>query len=116
MRIANTDLLPASTTMTADVTTKALRADHEDYASIHLVWTGTPAGTFTLQVSNDATDDPTAITNWTTVTGSSQAAGGAAGDLFYDYCGGARWVRAKFTFSASTGTLTVARGNTKGAN
>lgn len=81
--------------------------------SIQAVWTGTPAGNFTIQVSNDivqtnptGTDPAANVVNWTTYSGSTQAAGGAAGDFMWVLSDiGYRWVRLTYTRSSSTGTL-----------
>lgn len=97
---------------------------------IQAVFTGTPNGAFTLQVSNDvgyndsgASNTPTEalqyamITNWTTVANSSFTVV-AAGDIFYDYQNaGAKWCRVVWTAAgpgSGTPTVTIMRANCKG--
>lgn len=97
---------------------------------IQAVFTGTPNGTFTLQVSNDvgysnsgSPNCPTEaeqfaqISNWTTVA-NSQFVVVAAGDIFYDYQnGGAKWCRVQWTAAgvgSGTPTVTIMRANCKG--
>lgn len=75
---------------------------------IQLVFTGTPAGAFKLQVSNDSKN--AAPTNWTDVADSSETIA-AAGDLDYEYADiSANWVRVVWTASGAgtTPVLTVA--------
>lgn len=74
--------------------------------SVQLVFTGTPAGNFKLQVSNDVSP-----TNWDDVD-DTQTTVNAAGSLYIEYpvCG-AEWVRVVYT-ATGAGTapvLTVAR-------
>jgi len=103
-------------------TSRPVRLERMDGACIQLNWTGTPAGTFKIQCSNDvgqttdsgSPDSVTGLNNWTDVTGATAAAGGAAGSAVFDITTFARWVRVVFTFSASTGTLTNAQAHGKG--
>lgn len=71
----------------------------------HAVWTGTPVGTLKLQASGDGG------TTWADVPGSSQAAGGAAGNWLWDVNNpNYEQVRFAYVFGSSTGTLTVSFG------
>lgn len=97
---------------------------------IQAVFTGTPNGTFTLQVSSDKgykdsgppntpieSEQFLGISHWTTVANSSFAVV-AAGDIFYDYQNaGARWCRVVWTAGgpgSGTPTVTSLRANCKG--
>jgi len=53
--------------------------------SIHLIWSGSPTGTFTIEASNDVLDDSQAqaVQNWSVVGNTSQAISGA-GKLMYN--------------------------------
>lgn len=79
--------------------------------SIQAVFTGSPVGTLSIQVSNDnvavaAGANPAAnVVNWSDYTGSSSAVSGA-GNLTYNLTfAGYRWVRLVYTRSSGTGTL-----------
>jgi hypothetical protein len=81
-------------------------------ASFQAIWTGSPVGNFTLECSNDIAQvspgvDPSLnVTNWSTYTGSTVAAGGGAGDVMYNVLdAGFRWVRLKYTKTSGTGTV-----------
>lgn len=135
MRLENKDLL----TIDGERETVSLAASHNFppvaltsivNVGIQAVFTGTPDGTFTLQVSNDVgynnsgspntpleSDQYAMITNWTTVENSAIVVS-AAGDIFYDYQNaGAKWCRVQYTAdSAGSGspTVTIMRANCKG--
>jgi hypothetical protein len=69
--------------------------------SIQLVWTGTPTGNFTLQGSQDN------IT-FTTLTGSTVAAGGGAGSfIIKDSTPYYKYVQVAYTATSGTGSLTA---------
>ncbi len=69
--------------------------------SFHLIWTGTPNGTFGVEVSNDGGTTFTAVTLSTTLS-----AAGAAGSHFINLDGiMADQIRCTYTNSSSTGTL-----------
>lgn len=124
MRISNEDLLLESGVI--DLSTgwasRPVWLGHIANFSIQLIFTGSPNGTFTLQMSNDQghpnsqakSEQSADVTHWTTISGSAQPIS-AAGDLGYDYNNaGFPWVRVVWTPSSGTGSLTVARANVKG--
>lgn len=85
--------------------------------SYDLVWTDTPTGTFSVQVSNTYSQDPQgniiAAGNWNTLptssfTGTYPIPSGSPGNGFLDVVGTeAAWVRLVYTAASGTGTLTV---------
>jgi hypothetical protein len=115
MRVSN-DLLINAESMGASVTSAPVYVEHLPLVLLQAVWTGTPVGNFTVQYSADVGTDSagTGVTNWTTDSDSTIAAGGAAGDLAYDIETSAKWVRLVYTRTSGTGTLS-ARFNAKGA-
>ena len=90
--------------LSADFTSATIDARYYQHVTIQLIWTGTPTGNFTIEVSNDEGPIPT---NWVTVASSTQAAGGAAGSKNYEPSGGYAWYRVFYDSSSSTGTLTA---------
>lgn len=76
--------------------------------SYQFLWTGTPTGTFTIQVSNKPNPDLATDTDWTTLTlatAITQPAGSASND-FVDLSGlPALWVRPRYVNAASTGKI-----------
>lgn len=123
MRIANLDLIAATAQdMSSSFNLNGVWLGHICNFSIQLVFTGTPNGTFKLQGSNDAGSPDggsqpflySGVTNWTDITGSSQAIT-TAGDLMYQFeNAGFNFVRVVWTRSSSTGSLTSARMQLKG--
>lgn len=68
--------------------------------SVQLAWTGTPVGDFTLQASNDGGS------TWSTITGTTVAAGGVAGSHVYNTGDAYYWeVRVHYESGSSSGTL-----------
>lgn len=111
--VFNGDLAMSSNTMdhSTTITSAVVHLLTGARCSIQLAWTGTPTGNFTVQLSNDESSAPT---TWTTMTGSTQAAGGAAGNHIYDIETGARRARISYTSTGSTGTITLCRATVKG--
>lgn len=104
----------------ATITTAAVQLEHIFGFAVQLVWTGTPVGNFTIEVSNDmppaggVIPSTFAPTNWSTLSGSTKAAGGAAGEHIYNVTDAMyRWFRIKYVGTGSTGSVT-ARHNLKG--
>lgn len=119
MTVSNIDV-PFS--MASNFATDPIYLGHIVNFSIQLVFTGTPTGNFTLECSNDEGEgdrvlnkfSSTGVDNWTTVSDSAFAVS-AAGDCVWDVQNvGYRWVRVKWTQSAGTGSVTVARCQVKG--
>lgn len=106
--------------MAADLASDPVLMKQEYMCAIHAVWTGTPAGNFTIETTCDVgVIDPqngavTGLTNWTTYPDSTQAAGGGGGTFIWHInVLPDPWVRLKYTSSSGTGTLNV-RFNAKG--
>lgn len=132
MRISNENLLikdgiATSTDMASSIDFQPIFLGHIANYSIQIVFTGTPTGSFKLQISNDegfknsgSPNTPTNtaqqldIVNWTDVT-DSQFAVSAAGNVAWEVENtGARWVRVVYTASSGSGTVASARANVKG--
>lgn len=129
MRINNEDLLEvngtrATVSLATSTTLKPIWLGHIANYSIQLVFTGTPAGAFSLQASNDvgnphATADTqmyATVTHWTDITGSSQVVAAAGNHMWNVENTGYAWVRVVWTASGSgtTPVLTNANAFVKG--
>lgn len=94
--------------MSLSYTSPVIPARYFRLGSIQLVWTGSaPTGTFTVECSNDISHDVNGgdVTNWTTITGSSEAIT-TSGSFLYNFaplCW--YWVRVVYTRVSGTGTL-----------
>lgn len=81
--------------------------------TIQAVYTGSPVGTFTLQVSTDqvptgvGADPASNVVNWTTYTGSSQAISAAGNFVWNVFPAGYHWVRLLYTKTSGTGSLSA---------
>jgi hypothetical protein len=94
--------------MGASINSSGIDLNQQMIYAIQAVWTGTPAGTLKIQVSNDIVPVASSVVNWTDYTGSSQTLSGSAGDFVWNVLNvGYRWMRLVYTRSSSTGTLNV---------
>lgn len=126
MRQGSINLLAAPVSMSADmsanITSLGINLISIYAYSIQVSWSAgtSPVGTFTLQGSNDAGDNGSGQgvsqpTNWTTVTGSSQAISGTPGSILYDVVECSyRWVRLVYTATSGSATISAAVINVKG--
>lgn len=123
MRINNEDLIVAFGSTSGTISLAASHnlpptwLGHICNLSIQLVFTGTPAGTFKLQGSNDIrTTTDFLPTHYTDIAGSSSTVS-AAGDIMWNYqnCG-FDWIRVVWTASGvgTSPVLTSARIAIKG--
>lgn len=131
MKTNNEDLLEidgtrATVSLAASANLKPMWLGDIIAAGIQLVYTGTPAGNFKVQVSNDK-GQPTAaseaqqyagVTNWTDLAAPAAITVSAAGNSYFnlDHLG-AEWARIVWTATGAgsgTPTLTIARLKVKG--
>lgn len=119
MRFAPVNMLPSGAqSMATSYKSIGIDLNQTVLYSIEAVWTGTPTGSFNLEVSNDivpinsAVGNPVAqdpaghVINWVTYTGSSTAVSGPGNFLWNVLEAGYRWVRVSYTASSSTGSTT----------
>jgi hypothetical protein len=99
MRIYNERILSA-VSLGADATSAVADMDHMGMASIHAIWTGTPTGTLSVQVSVNGVDwvaPPTAL---------SVAIAGAAGQVVWTMPD-LTWKAVRVIYVRTSGTGTV---------
>lgn len=103
--------------MSADITGPATIIQRLPGISYDLAWTGTPTGTFLIQVSNtyaqNADGSVANAGNWSDLpssafVGTIPAPAGSSGTGFIDVMGTEAYaVRIKYTYSSGSGSLTV---------
>lgn len=97
-------------TGTSVITSAVFNIQDMSLLSVHLIWTGTPTGTFTVQGSNqyDSTN-PNAAADWVSLSLSpAPAAGGSASSALVNLAQlGFAYLRVTYTNSAGSGTLNV---------
>lgn len=124
MRIGNDNFITAGTQtdMSMSFNSTPVWLGHIINYSIQLFFSGSPNGTFKLQLSDDVgnpslppTEQYAGVDHWTDFNGSSQTIV-ASGDHMWEVINsGSRWVRFVWTRNSGTGTLTSARFDIKGA-
>ena len=96
---------------TASITSAVTNIEYLDNIWIQLNFTGTPTGTFAVQVSGDYSQGTGGTVlnagNWTDLTlSTSPVASGAASTIFIDMNQiSAPWIRVVYTKTSGTGTL-----------
>lgn len=80
--------------------------------SLQVVITGTITGSLKLQGSGDIIDllkdsTGTGVVNWTDITGSTQPITGAGRGVYNVSAGMFEWLRAVYTATSGTGTITI---------
>jgi len=100
--------------MTTNRTSTPVHIQYTDNVGIQFVWTGSPTGTFGVDVSNTATlnqDGTISGGTWTSLvllSPNTPQATGSAGNGYIDLSQlSAAFVRATYTYSSGSGTLTA---------
>ena len=100
-RVIDTYQLITDGDMSSDVTSDTTNILYTDRVSYQISYTGTPTGSFSVQISNDET-------TWENMTLSTAvSAAGSADNHFIDCETGAKYIRLKYTSSSGSGTLQV---------
>ncbi len=103
--------LVTNAAMSGNITSAAQNIQNYDNVGLELDFTGTPSGTFYVDVSNsyqaDYLGNVTNTGNWIPLTFSTTpAATGASGQYFFNITDQApMWIRTRYVQTASTGTL-----------
>lgn len=103
--------------MAASITSSPTNINRLPGLSYDIIWTGSPVGTFQVQVSNTYSQNPDGTVhnagNWNTLptasfTGTYPVPAGSGGNGFLDVVGTeAAWCRLVYTRTSGTGALTV---------
>lgn len=99
--------------MSASITSTPTNMDQVSILSYGMKWTGSPTGSFDVQVSDDYNDGSNGQTanagTWNSLPMSAVvSAAGSSGNGFYDIAfTGASWIRLVYTRSGGTGVLNV---------
>lgn len=97
--------------MSSNITSQAVSIKNQDDIGIQLNWTGTPVGTFAVQVSVDHSEDSRGNVlnagNWVSLALSANiAASGSADQAYIELTQlSAPWIRVVYTAGSSVGTL-----------
>lgn len=80
--------------------------------SFQVIWTGTPTGSFVVEVSNADSDRSGATSNWvdisSLITPTLTAPAGSAGSMYINLDNiGAKYVRIRYVATSGTGVLNV---------
>jgi len=111
--LTRTQLLTNGDMSTSSLTSAVLEIQYLDDIGVQLNFTGTPTGTFQVQVSadhqQDAQGNVTTAGNWVPITfSSSPVASGAAGTVYLDIATlSAPYLRVVYTRVSGSGTLNV---------
>lgn len=123
MRVKNENILStASADLSANWTSRAIWLGHIANYTIQITFTGSPVGTFTLEISSDdgniqnqsLSSQEVGVLHWTPINGSTQAVVTAGSHAWEFADTGANWVRVKYARTSGTGTVTSARCYVKG--
>lgn len=101
------------TSMASTITSNPTNIIGLESVGYSVAWTGTPTGTFSVQISNDYAQTSTGSVynagTWTTLTLSgTPAASGSASNGYLDVYGcSAAWMRLVYTASSGSGNLTA---------
>ena len=88
--------------MTSSFVVGPIETQFKDNDAFHWAWTGSPTGTFTIQVSNNPS-----LLGWVSLpnTGFTQPAGGAGSNFVDVNQTGAGYIQLIYTSSSGTGTM-----------
>lgn len=116
MRLLSKSLIATNVTLNADWESAPIWVGHAVHFSAFLEFTGVPEGSWELQYSNDL-EEPTSAklpVNFATILGSEQNIDEAGTHGWQVQNAGYRWVKIKYNYVTSTGTLTVCNFHSKG--
>lgn len=100
MRINETPILSAGDMSTASLTSAVINCEVKILSAVSAVWTGSPVGSLVLQASIDQSQ-------WNTIGGSTQSVSGAGSVLYNIEDMGFPYMRAVYTKTSGTGSLTI---------
>lgn len=115
----NKSIIAAGKSMASSFNSDVIPLKEMSVYFIQIFWSGSPVGSWSVQVSGDVgQQNPdgtwTGITNWSTYSSSSQSIT-AAGDIVYKITTASeKFARIAYTSVSGSGSVTTARYNAKG--
>ena len=109
MSVPLKDTLFENESLGSDVFSRPIRIRYSkvDRISLHNLISGTPEGSFLIQISNDITEDQSLVTNWVDYPGSLTSILGIT-QLMYNMTDITfRWIRLAYIRVNSTGNVTT---------
>lgn len=106
MNVAN-DIIISQQGLGASFNGEAIAVGQIYGFSVHMIYTGTPAGTLKIQCSNDTTTQSASVTNWVDIAGASVVISGAGSTLFNVDQVFYKWIRVVYVRSGGAGSLDV---------
>lgn len=105
-------ILSACDVSTTGCTSTTVDLSRTSQFSVQAWYTGSPVGSFQINVSNDPATCSGGATNWAIATGTSSTAISAAGTVMYNVTyGNYQCLQAVYTKSSGTGNITVMYGS-----
>lgn len=116
MRLLSKELINSPVTLNANWESEPIWIGHAVHFSVYLQFTGVPEGIFSLLYSNDLNEPNSAAqpTNFANIVGSEQSIDEAGTHGYSVQNAGYRWVKIKYNYVTSTGTLVSATFHSKG--
>lgn len=114
MRILSKSLISSNVILNANWESAPIWIGHAEHFSVYLEFTGVPEGSWEIQYSNDVAEPTSTLlpTNFATIIGSEQVVDEAGTHGYSVQNAGYRWIKLKYNYSTSTGSLVACNNET----